>query len=131
MQQTDEKLAKRFERLHKKLEETFATEENKINCIKCGRISETVICPYCYAKEVFFWLVKKNPSLAEKFSKTFNYDFMSVGLRDTIKTRNLMPIIICDERERSDTSICDSCGEPSDNLKKVNDQWLCEDCREE
>lgn len=120
-----------FESFHKKLVQTFSTDQNTIKCIKCGKVSETAICPYCYAKEVFFWLLEKNPSVAENFSRTFNYDFMNVGLNDSIKTRNLMPIIICDQREKSDINICDSCGEPSDNLHEVDGKWLCEACRDD
>jgi len=34
-------------------------------------------------------------------------------------------------RERVTSGICDSCGNYSENLVNVNDQWLCEDCRDE
>lgn len=38
------------------------------------------------------------------------------------------PFIIKEERT---SGICDSCDDYSENLKRVDDQWLCEDCREE
>ncbi|TAL47865.1 CBS domain-containing protein [archaeon] len=34
-------------------------------------------------------------------------------------------------REPSTSGICDNCDKYSDNLVMANDQWLCEDCREE
>lgn len=34
-------------------------------------------------------------------------------------------------REEITSGICDNCDNFSVNLKNVNDQWLCEDCREE
>lgn len=34
-------------------------------------------------------------------------------------------------REEFTAGICDSCGNYNEYLKKVNDQWLCENCREE
>jgi len=44
-----------------------------------------------------------------------------------LKMRESQPEI----KERFTSGICDSCGNYNDNLKNVNDQWLCEDCREE
>lgn len=34
-------------------------------------------------------------------------------------------------REEFTSGICDSCGNYYEDLKKINDQWLCESCREE
>lgn len=131
LNQTARELVGEFEPFHKKLSQTFNTDQNTIKCIKCGKVNETVVCPHCYAKEVFFWLLEKNRAVAEKFSRMFNYDFQRVGLTDSIRTRNLMPIIICDQREKSDINICDSCGEPSDSLRELDGKWLCEMCRDE
>lgn len=44
-----------------------------------------------------------------------------------IKMRSFEPEI----KENLTSGICDSCGNYNDDLKNVNDQWLCEDCREE
>jgi len=131
LQENNEKLVEDFKAFHKKLSETFSTEQNIMKCIKCLEMKETTICPYCYAKEVFFWLLERDAKLAEKFSKLFNYDFLNTGYTPSITTKNLMPIILCEKRESSDQSICDRCGEPSDNLKEVNGEWLCESCRED
>jgi CBS domain-containing protein len=34
-------------------------------------------------------------------------------------------------KEEQTSGICDSCGNYSEELEDVDDQWLCEDCREE
>jgi formylmethanofuran dehydrogenase subunit E len=34
-------------------------------------------------------------------------------------------------KEEFTSGICDSCGNYNDDLKNINDQWLCESCREE
>ena len=34
-------------------------------------------------------------------------------------------------REKSTSGICDNCGNYSSDLENVNDQWICESCREE
>jgi len=44
-----------------------------------------------------------------------------------IKMRSFPPEI----KENFTSGICDSCGNYNDDLKNVNDQWLCEDCRGE
>jgi hypothetical protein len=124
-------LLNEFNNFHEKIESTFASTQNSIFCIKCKQIKETVICPYCYAKEVFWWLFDKNIEVAKKFVKIFNFDFLGIGYLPTIKTRNLWPIIITDERESTDLNFCEECGIVSDNLKKVNGKWLCESCRDE
>ena len=43
-----------------------------------------------------------------------------------LKMRSEMPSI----REGSTSGICESCGGYSDDLRLINDQWLCENCRE-
>lgn len=34
-------------------------------------------------------------------------------------------------KERFTSGICDFCGNYSDDLRNINDKWLCETCREE
>jgi hypothetical protein len=120
-----------FNKFHERIKEKFASTQNPVFCIKCKQVKETTICPYCYAKEVFWWLFDKNVEVAKKFAKIFNFDFLGVGYLPTIKVRNLWPIIITDERKSSDTNFCEECGVASDNLRKVNGRWICESCRDE
>ncbi len=34
-------------------------------------------------------------------------------------------------KEEFTSGICENCGNFSDNLKNINDEWLCEDCKQE
>jgi len=43
-----------------------------------------------------------------------------------LKMRAELPSI----RESSTSGICESCGDYSDDLRFINDQWLCENCRD-
>jgi len=131
LEENDKKLINDFTLFHKKLSETFSTEQNTMKCIKCLEMKETTICPHCYAKEVFLWLLERNQEVAEKFSRTFNYDFLNTGYTPGVIVNNLTPIILCEKHETSEQSICDKCGEPSDDLKEINGEWLCESCRED
>ena len=119
-------LVSEFNKFHEKIKEEFASTQNVMFCIKCKQMKETAICPYCYAKEVFHWLLDRNPEVAKKFAKIFNF-----GYSPTIEIENSMPIIIVNERESSDLNFCEECGIVSDNLKKINGKWLCESCRDE
>jgi hypothetical protein len=119
-----------FDKFHEKIKEEFSCTQNSMFCIKCKEIKEVAICPYCYAREVFWWLFEKDVLTAKKFAKVFNFDFLGVGYLPTIRTRNLWPIIIVDERKSSDLNFCEECLQPSDDLRKVNGEWLCESCRD-
>lgn len=116
-------------KFHIKLKEKFSSFQPTF-CIKCKQTVETPICPYCYVKEVFYFFSDKNTEIAKKFIKFFNYDFNNTGYHYTIKTENLLPVIITDKRRSSDLNFCEECGEISD-LTYNNGKWLCEDCKDE
>lgn len=124
------RLKNEFQIFHNHLLKIFSSDQNQEFCIKCRHTVDTVMCPYCYAKEIFWWIFSKDVKLSNKFAKIFNFDFLGIGYLPTIKTRNLEPIIIIDEKKKSDMNICENCGQTSDNLKEVNGNWLCESCRE-
>jgi hypothetical protein len=123
-------LLNEFEKLHKKIDERFASPQNSMFCIKCKKVVETTICPYCYAKEVFWWLFRNNIILAKKFARLFNFDFLGVGYLPTIKTRNLEPVIIIDKRRNPDLNFCENCGQALDLIYK-NGRWLCKSCADD
>jgi len=124
------KLLKGFSKFHEQLFNYFSSFENQERCMKCNNVIDTVICPYCYEKEVFWWLFPKDVKLSNMFAKLFNFDFFGPGYLPTIKTRNLEPIVIVDKKNKSDLNICENCGQVSDNLKKENESWFCETCIE-
>lgn len=120
-----------YQVFHSLLSNFFSGNEQEF-CVKCKKKSNTILCPYCYTNEVFWWLFNKNINLAKKFVHLFNFDFLDIGFFPHTKTRNLKPIIISEDQENFDEiGICESCGQLSENLKKENGVWLCESCREE
>jgi recombinational DNA repair protein RecR len=125
-------LLKDFERFSQFLKNHFESSVEKEKCIICGRKTETIICPYCYTKEVFHFLSLKDEKLAESFIKTFNFDFHKVGYAaETILTKNLSSIIITEKEESSDINICENCGNQSEDLREVNGSFICEVCEDE
>ena len=126
---TKPELIKDFLAYHKVFHKHFSSDENQEKCIKCGRMIDTVLCPYCYANEIFWLIMNKDAKVASKFAKIFNFDFDGPGYLFNTKTRNLSTIII-DKPNMPDMNICENCGQSYDNLKRVNGNWLCESCRE-
>jgi len=119
-----------YEFFHLSLLDQFSSDENQEKCIKCRRITNTVLCPYCYVNEVFWWIFNKDINLAKKFVRLFNFDFLNMGYLPETKTRNLKQIAIFDEEKTLESGICESCGQASVDLKEENGIWLCESCRE-
>lgn len=120
-----------FNELHQKLVKMFTTEEGNTFCVKCKQSNPTVLCVYCYAKEVFWWLFEKDFRLAKMFSRMLNLDFLNLGYFPFNKPRNHEMIEIVSEREKVDINICEACEQESTHIKLVNGQWICERCREE
>ncbi|MEM5883157.1 MAG: hypothetical protein QXQ77_02870 [Candidatus Aenigmatarchaeota archaeon] len=120
-----------YQAFHFFLKNFFSSDEQEF-CVKCKRKTNTILCPYCYTNEVFWWIFSKNVKLAKKFTHLFNFDFLGTGFFVHEKTRNLSPIIINEDQENLDEiGICEACGQVAENLKKKNGTWLCESCREE
>jgi hypothetical protein len=121
-----------FEEFSKNLKNLFESSFDEEKCIKCNEKTKTIICPYCYSKEVIDFLTLKDKKLADNFAKFFNFDFLKIGKSSgDILTKNLLPIIIVDEKNNSDINICESCENQSDDLRKVNGNYICEVCRDE
>lgn len=55
----------------------------------------------------------------------------SPEMLDLLEYRLKMKEMPFEIKEEFTSGICDSCGHYSEDLKNVNDQWLCESCREE
>jgi len=129
----DSLLLKEFNLFHQKFSRFFssASLEKKVKCIKCKRVFDVMACPYCYINELFWWLFQKDLNLARKLAQFFNFDFLGTGY--VLKLRKVEPVIIAEDEEAtlSEIGICESCGSASDDLKKVNGEWLCESCRDE
>lgn len=126
-------LLKDFELFHKKFSRFFSSHnlEKKARCVKCKRIFDVMVCPYCYINELFWWLFEKDLNLARKVAQFFNFDFLGTGY--VLNLRKVDPVIISEDKEvfLPEIGICESCGQTSDDLEKINGEWLCESCRDE
>jgi DNA-directed RNA polymerase subunit M/transcription elongation factor TFIIS len=123
-------LSKNFFSFHNNLMKFAQSEDNSETCVKCKKTTDEVICPYCYEKEVFWWLFASDIRLSGIFAKLFNFDFLGAGYLPHIKTRELEPVMLSDRNGSSDLNVCESCGQESDDLKQENGDWLCESCRD-
>jgi hypothetical protein len=123
-------LREEFESFHEKLKKTFANDENKEMCIKCRDVKETSICPFCYNKEIFFWILKKDKNLAERFVKIFNFNFMESTYEESIKVKDWVPIIITEKEREYDINFCEICGQQAELAEKEG-RFVCESCSEE
>ncbi|MDI6798786.1 MAG: hypothetical protein QMD12_02200 [Candidatus Aenigmarchaeota archaeon] len=124
------KILNDYESFHLNLLNKFSSEENQEKCIKCRRTTNTVLCPYCYVNEVFWWIFNKDINLAKKFVRLFDFDFLGTGYLPENKIRNFKATIIVDEEKTIESGICEGCGQASVDLKEENGIWLCESCRE-
>jgi CBS domain-containing protein len=57
--------------------------------------------------------------------------YTSPEMLDLLEYRLKMKEMPPEIKEEFTSGICDSCGNYHERLKNVNDQWLCESCREE
>ena len=125
-----ERLKFSFNKFHNSLKENFSTNENLELCLKCRQQKDVAICPYCYFKEVFLWVVERDENYAEKIAEIFNFNFEKTEFRKSIKVKNWEPIIISESNEEFDFNVCEICGEPKE-LRKIDGKWVCETCAEE
>ncbi len=119
-----------FQSFTTKLSDHFSTDHNPEKCIKCKHTTESAICPYCYQKEVFWWLFARSVDLSRKFSVLFNFDFLGTGYLPGIKLRRYEPVILSENSGITDVE-CDDCGQLVDDVREQNGVWMCESCRED
>jgi hypothetical protein len=121
-----------FKSFSNRFKNTFASYVEKEKCIKCNRTTETIVCPYCYLKEVYDFLSLKNKHLAEIFIKFFNFNSLkSEKPFESISIKNFSPVILVEEKNNPEINICEVCGNQSDYLRKVNGSYICEVCEDE
>lgn len=123
--------AVQIESFDTKLKQHFSTKQNTEYCMKCRNEIKSAFCMYCYVKEVFQWIFFKDPWLAQKFVKLFNFDFAGTGFLMVNEIRNLAPVVLSERKRKSDSGICENCGNTSEELIELNGEWNCESCRDE
>ncbi|MEM7823022.1 MAG: hypothetical protein QW703_02105 [Candidatus Aenigmatarchaeota archaeon] len=74
------------------------------------------VCQRCYVERVFEILKEQNLALAKRLVQTLPPQTYEPAMNNG--------------SEMTEFGICDECGEISDRLKKFNNKWICEDCRE-
>jgi hypothetical protein len=85
---------------------------------------EQIICVHCYVKEVYQWLKRRSPPLAEKFISVFYFGYKKQSFNEEDRPE---PVHQIQAKER-DFGICDECGEYSETLNCDNGEWVCEGC---
>lgn len=123
-------LLERFDNFHSALINEFENSENSEFCVKCKQFKETAICPYCYIKETFFWIVDINEELAKKVVRIFNFDFLKSGYEESIKVKNWEPLILEEKEKEYDLNACEICGQIAE-LSEKNNLFVCESCKDE
>lgn len=119
-----------FNSFHLAIVKKFENTENIEFCIGCKQFKETAICPYCYVKEVFFWILDKDRKIAKKVVKIFNFDFLETGYEEDIRVKNWEPLILSEKEEEVDLNACEICGQVAE-LTEKNNLLVCESCKDE
>lgn len=115
----------KFSMFHSDISRHFTDFYEAEPCIRCKHENHSVICPYCYIKEVYQWLKDENQNLADKFINTFPliYVFRKKG-------KKFQPLLETKNGE-SESGVCDICGEYSDKIERSDSGWVCEYCKQE
>ena len=115
----------KFSGFHKNLSAYFHSKTDRfMPCLKCKTSDASHICIYCYLREVFSWFRDNN--LLGKLRRNLSFDFER--LEQSLKNHSALPITETRSfREKS--GLCDECGEYSDNLSRLNSEWICEGCK--
>lgn len=102
----------------------FSSDENKTYCVKCRSESDKGICLVCYANEISEWIGEQDRNLSEEFRKqTLNFEIKEQN-KPYSGPVNYYP------KNITIIGICEQCDNASDDLRKTDGSWVCEDCRE-
>lgn len=125
---------------HTQIKEMLTNDENNAFCVICKKEISQIACPCCYLYEMFSVIKSFDTELSRKFENDFNFDlifhhgFSQLTLLESLhnisSSRRFQPVMIVDQRKKSDINICDNCEQQSEDLVEVNGQWICESCRD-
>ncbi|MFH1445434.1 MAG: hypothetical protein ABIF08_03055 [Nanoarchaeota archaeon] len=94
--------------------------------IICGGKNRVSICAFCYIAEVYDWLKNKNTVLADQFLHVFSLGYKKIRFK--LDRKIIREPILDTITWKTDSGICDECGEYSDELKLQRKEWVCEAC---
>jgi len=105
------------------LDVTFET------CVKCNKTKEANTCPFCYIVEAFHWIKERDTQLAYTLYKMLPLanDWRITHLHGCVWKEGYRPLGEVEDR-KTHLGICDNCGEYSDELVQIDDQWVCKEC---
>ena len=130
-----DKLTGKFSKFHSTLMSYFSSDRcdfryQRSHCetknILCTEKDQSRLCAFCYIAEVYEWLKNNNKSLAEQFLQVFSLGYQKVRYR--LEGKIVRHPIIETDLWKTDSGICDECGEYSDELKRNNGEWICNAC---
>lgn len=110
-------------------ENLLRNSENRVQCILCKKEKTGFVCPFCFIREIYSTLKDFDKAVADKLSNLFNFDFQGTGFYSVNEdSKNFKPVIDMEDKEIK-TGICESCETLPEDLKPINGEFVCEDCR--
>ncbi len=123
------KRAEEFQRFHRTLTGLMGKGSAlPIECLKCGSSRSPPICIDCYLNEVYTWFKDKDPGMIGEISAGFSFDFR---LHETIMKEHEFVPVTEEGPDINDTGLCEQCGEYSEDLRIMEGEWVCGQCREQ
>lgn len=111
---------------HESLVNSFPqTEDNVETCVRCKCVTRSVICPYCYVREVYHELRLIDEVTAEELLQDFNFDFEGNGYFGELPWK---PIEFTHVRVAE--GLCELCGNEDERLYEWGGRFACLGCLE-
>jgi len=117
-----ERFQKDFSDLHKSIVENFYSSYDHTFCLKCRHSNPVAVCPYCYITEVLSLLSGKEPIFVKRLVRLlpfYRHPYSESDSKTITEFRN----------KKTAHGVCDECGETSESLERMDNGWVCEDCR--
>lgn len=101
------------------------SDENNEMCVRCKNVTENVMCPYCYVREIYHELRLIDEVTAEELLRDFNFDFEGNGYHGDLPWR---PIEF--NQVTVSSGVCESCGNDNEKLFGWDGKFMCVGCLE-
>lgn len=122
-------LLSEFESFHEKVKDNFWKDlEGWEKCVRCDSPSHLVLCMYCYVREVYHHLRQFNQSLADEFTRTFDFDFENTGYHSDFE---LEEVPTGEVKSTVEPGVCEECENYSEFLRSDEAAMKCRTCEGE